>query len=183
MSNSAWNEPVVVVSGTPIAQPRRPQWPWEQPGRIKRSRDFLREYICERYLVRVFDETARYIRRYGVGYNFVREDEATFVVRASCLAPTNRAWVCNFGNTEADFILFFGFRDRENPSLEFCLVLPLSRFRDRDKITILDDGYHIRGYREFWIGDEKLAEMQTVMDAIRSRNSEVLERYLPRPPR
>lgn len=128
MSNSAWNEPVVVVSGTPIAQPRRPQWPWEQPGRIKRSRDFLREYICERYLVRVFDETARYIRRYGVGYNFVREDEATFVVRASCLAPTNRAWVCNFGNTEADFILFFGFRDRENPVWNFvwfCLCRDL----------------------------------------------------------
>lgn len=180
MSNSAWDEPVV-VGGPRIAQPRRPQWPWEQPEHIQRHRDFLREYICEVYLVRVFDETARYIRRYRVGYNFVREDEGTFIVRASCLAPTNRSWVCNFGNTEADFILFFGFKDRENPSLEFCLVLPLSRFRDRDKITILDDGYHIKGYREFWVEDEKLAEMRIVMDAIRSRNSEVLERYLPRP--
>jgi hypothetical protein len=43
----------------------------------------------------------------------------------------------------------------------------------------LDDGYHIKGYREFWVEDEKLAEMQAVMDAIRSRNSEALERYLP----
>jgi hypothetical protein len=136
--------------------------------------------ICEDYLVRVFDETARYIRRYGIGFNFVREDEGTFVVRASCLAPTNRSWVCNFGNTEADFILFFGFRDRENPSLEFCLVLPLERFRDRDRITILDDGYHIKGYREFWISDEKLAEMQTVMDAIRRQDSAALEGHMPR---
>ena len=180
MSNSPWDEPVV-VRGTPLAQPRRPQWPWEQPDRIKRSRDFLRENICEDYLVKVFDETAKYINRYGLGYNFVREDEATFVVRASCLAPTNRSWVCKFGNTEADFILFFGFRDRENPTLKFCLVLPLSRFGDRDRIIILDDGYHIKGYREFWISDEKLAEMQAVMDAIRRQDSEVLERHLPRP--
>jgi len=83
---------------------------------------------------------------YGRGFNFVRDDEATFAVRASCLTPRNGAWVCNFGSTDADFILFFGFRDRENPSLEFCLVLPLELFRDRDKITILDDGYHIKGY-------------------------------------
>lgn len=111
----------------------------------------------------------------------MREDEGTFVVRASCLTPRNSAWICNFGRTEADFILFFGFKGRDNPILEFCLDLPLSRFRDRDRITILDDGYHIKGYREFWISDEKLAEMQAVMAAIRSRNSEMLERYLPRP--
>jgi hypothetical protein len=179
MSNSPWDEQIA-IRVTPPMQPRRPRWPWEQPDRIQRHRDFLREYICEVYLVRVFDETARYVGRYGQGFNFICDNGATFAIRASCLAPTNRSWVCNFGNTEADFILFFGFRDRENPSLEFCLILPLSRFRDRDKITIQDDGYHIKGYREFWISDEKLAEMQTVMDAIRRQDSEVLERYLPR---
>ena len=145
MSNSPWDEPVV-VRGTPTAQAPRPQWPWEQPDHIQRSSDFLREHVCEVFLVRVFDETARYMGGYGRGFNFVRDDEATFAVRASCLTPRNGAWVCNFGSTDADFILFFGFRDRENPSLEFCLVLPLELFRDRDKITILDDGYHIKGY-------------------------------------
>ena len=145
--------------------------------------ELLREHICEAYLVRVFDESARYIGGYRRGFNFVREDESTFVVRASCLAPTNRAWVCNLGNTEADFILFFGFRDRVNPRLEFCLTLPLAQFRDRDRITILDDGYHIKGYREFWVDDEKLVEMQAVMEAIRRQDGAALEMYLPRPSR
>ena len=182
MSNSAWDEQVV-VRGTRIVQSARPNWPWEQPEQVKRSRDFLREHICEVYLVGVFDETARYINRYGLGYNFVREDGSTFVVRASCLTLASKPWVCNFGSIDADFILFFGFRNRENPCLEFCLVLPLERFRDRDKVTILDDGYHIKGYREFWISDEKLSEMQVVMDAIQQQDSEVLEKYLPRPSR
>jgi hypothetical protein len=182
MSNSPWDEPVV-VRGPTIAQPRRPQWPWEQPERIQRSSDFLREHICEVFLARVFDETARYMGGYGRGFNFVREDGATFIVRASRSTPRNGAWVCNFGRTDADFILFFGFRGRDDPILEFCLVLPLEIFRDRDRITILDDGYHIKGYREFWISDEKLAEMQTVMDAIRIQDSAALERYLPRPSR
>jgi len=54
---------------------------------------------------------------YGRGFNFVREDGATFVVRASCLTPKNWASVCNFGSIDADFILFFGFRNREDPAV------------------------------------------------------------------
>lgn len=180
MSNSAWDEQIE-VRGKMTAQSRRPQWPWEQPDRIQRSRDFLREHICEVYLVRVFDAAAKYVHGYKRGYNLLREDGTTFAVRASCLTPTSRSWICNFGRTEADFILFFGFKSQENPSLEFCLVLPLERFRDRDRITILDDGYHIKGYREFWVDDEKLAEMQVVMDAISNRDSTRIERYLPGP--
>jgi len=179
MSNSAWDGQVV-VRGTPPAQPRRPRWPWEQPESIQRSRDFLREYICEVYLIRAFDETVRHIHGYGRGYNFACENGATFAVRASCLTPDSKAWVCNFGNTDADFILFFGFRDRVNPSLEFCLVLPLARFRDRTRITILDDGFHIKGYKEFWVDDAIFAKMQEVMNAIRRQDSTKLERYEPR---
>ncbi len=179
MSNSAWDGQVV-VRGTPPARPRRPKWPWEQPDNIQRSRHFLREYICEVYLVRAFDETVRHIHGYGRGYNFSCENGATFAIRASCLTPDSKAWVCNFGNTDADFILFFGFRDRVNPSLEFCLVLPLAQFRDRTRITILDDGFHIKGYREFWVDDEIFAKMQEVMDAIHSQDSTKLERYEPR---
>ena len=179
MSNSAWDGQVV-IRGTPPAQPRRPRRPWELPDYIQRSRDFLREYICEVYLIRAFDETVRHIHGYGRGYNFACENGATFAVRASCLTPDSKAWVCNFGNTDADFILFFGFRDRVNPSLEFCLVLPLSRFRDRTRITILDDGFHIKGYQEFWVDGEIFAKMQEVMNAIRRQDSTKLKRYEPR---
>ncbi len=128
MSNSAWDGQVV-VRGTPPAQPRRPHWPWEQPNHIQRSSDFLREYVCEVYLVRAFDETIRGLRGYGRGYTFLSENGATFAIRASCMTPSSKAWVCNFGNAEADFILFFGFRERTNPSLEFSLVLPLAIHR------------------------------------------------------
>lgn len=179
MSNSPWDEQVTIKRSQPT-QPRRPQWPWEQLESIQRSRDFLREYICEVYLVRAFDETVRYIRGYGRGYNFLSENGTTFAIRASCLTPASKSWVCNFGNTDADFILFFGFRDRTNPSLEFCLVLPLARFRDRDRITILDDGYHIKGYQEFWVDNAIFIEMQEVMNAIRSHDSTKLELYVPR---
>jgi len=179
VSNSPWDEQVV-IKGSPTAQAPKPQWPWEQPERIQRHRDFLREHICEVFLVRIFDETARYMGGYGRGFNFVCEDGATFAIRASCLTPRNGAWACNFGRIDADFILFFGFRGRDDPNMEFCLDLPLSRFGDRDRITILDDGYHIKGYREFGISDEKLAEMRVVMDAIRRQDSAALEGYLPR---
>jgi hypothetical protein len=178
VSNSPWDEQIA-IRVTPPAKPRRPQWPWEQPETIQRSRDFLREYICEVYLVRAFDETVRYIRGYGRGFNFISDNGVTFAVRASCLTPTSKSWVCNFGNTDADFILFFGFKDRENPNLEFCLVIQRDRFRDRDRITILDDGYHIKGYQEFWVDGEIFAKMQEVMNAIRSQDSTKLERYEP----
>ena len=164
------------MSPTPA---RRPHWPWEQPDHIQRASDFLREHICEVYLVRAFDETIRYIRGYRQGYNLLCSDGRTFAVRASCLTPSSRSWVCNFGNTDADFILFFGFRDRENPSLEFCLAVPLEQFRDRTRITIIDDGYHIKGYKEFWVNDDKFARMQEVMDAIQNQDSSILERYQP----
>jgi hypothetical protein len=53
VSNSPWNEQIAInVSPTPA---RRPHWPWEQPDYIQRSSDFLREHICEVYLVRAFE--------------------------------------------------------------------------------------------------------------------------------
>ena len=178
MSNSPWDEQIaIIVSPAPSI---RPHWPWEQPDLVQRSSDFLRGYICEAYLVRAFDETMRYVHGYGLGYNFISDNEATFAVRASCITPTTRSWKCNFGRIDADFILFFGFRDRADPRLEFCLNIPMRRFEDRTGITILDDGYHIKGYKEFWVDEEIFAKMQAVMDAIKSHDSTVLEQYEPR---
>lgn len=37
-------------------------WPWEQPDSIKRSRDFLRDHICENYLVKAFKSVIKCIR-------------------------------------------------------------------------------------------------------------------------
>ena len=42
---------------------------------------------------------------------------------------------------------------------------------------ILDDGYHIKGYQEFWVNCEIFTKMQEVMNAIRNQDSMILERY------
>jgi len=64
VSNSPWEENVAIKVSQPM-QPRRPKWPWEQSDNIQRKRDFLREYICEVYLVRAFDGTVWHIHGKG----------------------------------------------------------------------------------------------------------------------
>jgi hypothetical protein len=155
---------------------RQAPYPWEHgvPG----SRDYLREHICTVYLARIFDQDLEFVHGYGIGFDF-KSNEKRYSVRASCLTEKAPGWSCNFGNSRADFILFFGFRDVVNPKLEFCLEIPLDKFRNRTKINISDDGYHLKGFKEFWIDPEKLKKMQDVMVAINDRDGQKIEEYFP----
>lgn len=151
-------------------------WPWEHPESIRRSKEFLKDKICENYLVREFTEIIKCFKN-KQNYNFVCKDNTTFVVRTSCLGPTNSTWICNFGTADSDFVLFFGFRNRANPVLEFCLCIPLNEFSGKERITILDDGYHIKGYSEFSVPNNVLYNMQDTVIAINNQDKEFLQKY------
>jgi hypothetical protein len=153
------------------------RWPWNQPQRIQQYSDFLRDQICEVFLVKAFKKITKCIYD-DKKYIFTCDDETTFTVRASCFGSTSRSWICNLGNITTDFVLFFGLRNNENPVIEFCLFLPLEKFRGVKKISIVDDKYHIKGYSEFSVDDDTLDEMQEIMGAINNHDTEFLQKYL-----
>lgn len=178
--NIPFSEPLNFIGSKPPIRKLSPKWPWELSDNIKGASDFLREHICEPYLVKIIDPNFKLVSSYKLGYNLVQEgekpdDQITYGLRASCLTKSNRTWVCNFGNTQADYILFFGFRKKEKPLLEypileFCLKLPRAKFSDRNHISILDDDYHIKGFSEFSLDSAILDKMQYAMIAINNHD-------------
>ncbi len=173
--NTPFSEPLNFIGSKPPIRKLSPKWPWEYLDNVKGSSDFLREHICEPYLVKIIDPNLKLVSSYKLGYNLVQEGDnpdgqITYGLRASSLTKSNRTWVCNFGNTQADYILFFGFRNNEKPLLEFCLKLPMTKFLDRNRISIIDDDYHIKGFSEFSVDSAVLDKMQDAMIAINNHD-------------
>lgn len=168
MTIDAFEEPFVFVSR---GEPRRPKYPWEDSNCLELRR------ICD-YLVEIFDASRKFVRGNNSGYDF-KINEKTYSVRFHCLSKTDRSWTFKFGRSKAEHILFFGFRDPAKPILEFCLDLPREKFRDRKGITIQDDGYHLKGYSEFWIDQDNLQKMRDLMSAIENQDESKVEELLP----
>lgn len=155
------------------APPKRKDYPWED--RNYGTPKFFKNEICGFYLTKIFDPSGTHLSN---GRDF-RSNEKTYAVRSYCLTEDGKSWQCNFGNSTDDFILFFGFRNRVQPKLEFCLEIPMEKFGNRDKIRILDDGgYHIKGYHEFCIDNEKFKKMQEFLDAIEKKDGSKIEELL-----
>lgn len=163
-----FNEPINLVGDSK----RRPKFPWEIPGGLELSE------ICRRYLVEIFDPSSKYAQGNNSGYDFSGNGK-TYSVRSHCLSKNDRSWTFRFGKSKADSILFFAFKDLKKPTLEFCLDLPREKFRDRRGITIQDDGYHLKGYSEFWIDQESLQKMRDFMAAVENRDGSKVEELLP----
>ena len=156
--------------------PKRRKYPWEHPDYD--SPNFLKDNICGYYLTRVFDPSLEFSYGNKSGYDF-KSNGKTYSIRFSCLAKDNTSWHFLFGQSKAKSILFFGFRDKVKPKLEFCLDLPMEKFRDRNRINIPDDEYCIKGYKEFGIDPEKLRKMQEVLTAIENRDGSKMEEIFP----
>lgn len=55
----------------------------------------------------------------------------------------------------------------------------MEKFKDRNKIGVSDDGYHMKGYREFWVDADTFSKTQEVMNAINGHDGAILEKYFP----
>ena len=167
-SSDPFDEPINLVGHSE----RRPKYPWEYSDGLELSE------ICKSYLVEIFDPSRIPAQGNNSGFDF-KIKEKTYSVRYHCLSKTERSWTFGFGKSKADSFLFFGFRDPVKPTLEFCLDLPREKFRDSKGITIQDDGYHLKGYSEFWIDQESLQKMRDLMSAIENRDGSKVEELLP----
>ena len=159
-------------------KPHKRTVPWELPKEIQDRSNFFRDFICSGYLAKLFCPSQKYAWPSNIGFDFTRnEDNRSFSVKYSCLAKGMNAWSIDIQRVRADSILYFGFRDKVRPMLEFCLDIPAEKFKDRNRISISDDDYHIKGYKEFWIDSDTFSKMQEVMNAINDQDSAKLEKY------
>lgn len=144
-------------------------YPWCQPDYLQRPHRFLTKYVCEDYLANVFNPVLRYVHTDCVnrqGYTFIQEDGTSFIVRSSCLNEEGGNWICKPGKADADYIKFFGFRNRTKPRLEFILDIPIGIYIDRNQITIRDDGFHLAGFEQLSVDKEDLMKARMLLDAI-----------------
>jgi hypothetical protein len=173
--NSLFSEPINFIGRD--EKPKK-TWPWELPKRAQDSPNFFRDIVCSVYLAKLFCPSPKYPPGNNYGYDFIREsDNRSFSVKYICLAKGMNVWSIDIRNVRADSILHFGFRDKIRPLLEFCLDIPVEKFKDRNRISIWDDGYHIKGYKEFWLDADTFSKMQEVMNGINDQDSAILGKY------
>lgn len=154
---------------------QRKKYPWEDEDHD--PLDFSNYGTGKFYITKLFDPLAEMIgSKSSIDFE---SDGHTYSIRSSCLAKNSSTWKCAFGRCRADFILFLGFRNKIDPKLEFCLKIPLEKFKDRNTISISDDGYHIKGYQEFWIDPELFRRMDDYMEAIRCKDISKIEELFP----
>ncbi len=177
MTDNLWaNEPLNFSDESKTTKPeRRTKYPWE----LLADPDFVKK-ISKHFLVDMFDPSWEPVHGNNLGYEF-KSNGKTYSLRSRCLGINNKSWTCAFGNSNADNILFFGFRDLAKPNLEFCLDIPREKFRDRNKINISNDGgYHIKGYLEFWIDSDKFQKMLDFMTVVYDQDVSKVEEFFPR---
>jgi hypothetical protein len=164
----AFSEPL--TGGSPVPKLHKKIYPWEWKDPAQGSINYWRR-ICRDYLVRIFDPSAVFSKNVRDSYNF-KSSKKWYSIRASCMTPSTKAWLCNFGRRDTESVLFFGFTELEKPRLEFCFDIPLDKFKDRTQIRISDDGgYHVKGYQEFSVNSEKLKEMQEFIAIVNDRDA------------
>lgn len=174
-NTSPFEEPLNFNNRSPTSLKRRTKYPFE----LLEDPDFVRK-ISRHFLVDLFNPSWESVRGNNRGFDFTSHGK-TYSVRSSCLSRNIKSWTCSFFNSKADDLLFFGFRNLEKPALEFCLDIPRNRFRDRNKITISDDGgYHIQGYQEFRIDSDRYQKMLDFMTVVYDQDVPKIGEFFPR---
>jgi hypothetical protein len=164
------------------------RFPWEYDEYEQKLPKFLKNKICEIYLVNAYDPDAKFVDGYGHGYDFTRYDdgsgtETRYAVRASRLTANNKFWTAKLEPSAADYILFFGFRSvgKVWGDLEFCLELPMKGyFKNKNKINISDDPIVLEAYgSKYSVEPQILSKMKEVMNTINNHDGSKLVEYLP----